>query len=158
MISIVIPTYNEERIIGKTLQKLQSARRAGNELVVADGASADRTAAIAREHADTVVVEQHPEKRTIGRGRNLGAASARGDFFIFIDADVELPDPPAFLARARSMFEKDPALVGLTVVRELFGDENPIGSFIKVNKINFQVIGVMPEKGGTGSLSTIVFI
>ncbi len=42
------------------------------------------------------------------------------------------------------------ALLGLTVVRELYGSENPIGSFIKVNKVNFQVIGVMPEKGGTG--------
>ena len=42
------------------------------------------------------------------------------------------------------------ALLGLTVVRELFGGENPIGAFIKVNKVNFQVIGVMPEKGGTG--------
>lgn len=42
------------------------------------------------------------------------------------------------------------ALVGLTVVRELFGSENPVGKFVKINKVNFQVIGVMPEKGGTG--------
>ena len=42
------------------------------------------------------------------------------------------------------------ALLGLTVVRELYGTENPIGTYIKVNKVNFQVIGVMPEKGGTG--------
>ncbi|MBV6493651.1 MAG: Macrolide export ATP-binding/permease protein MacB [Turneriella sp.] len=42
------------------------------------------------------------------------------------------------------------AIIGLTVVRELYGEENPIGTFIKINKINFQVIGVMPAKGGTG--------
>jgi len=42
------------------------------------------------------------------------------------------------------------ALVGLTVVRELFGDQNPIGEYIKLNKVNFQVIGVLPEKGATG--------
>ncbi len=42
------------------------------------------------------------------------------------------------------------ALVGLTVVRELFGSENPVGKFVKINKVNFQIIGVMPEKGGTG--------
>jgi len=42
------------------------------------------------------------------------------------------------------------ALLGLTVVRELYGAENPIGTFIKINKVNFQVIGVMPEKGGGG--------
>ncbi|MFO1478615.1 MAG: ABC transporter permease [Turneriella sp.] len=42
------------------------------------------------------------------------------------------------------------ALLGLTVVRELYGDNNPIGTFIKINKVSFQVIGVMPAKGGTG--------
>jgi macrolide transport system ATP-binding/permease protein len=42
------------------------------------------------------------------------------------------------------------ALVGLTVVREIFGDQNPIGEYIKLNRVNFQVIGVLPEKGATG--------
>jgi macrolide transport system ATP-binding/permease protein len=42
------------------------------------------------------------------------------------------------------------ALLGLTVVRELYGDANPIGTFIKINKVSFQVIGVMPAKGATG--------
>ena len=39
------------------------------------------------------------------------------------------------------------ALIGLTVVRELFGEQNPLGEYIKLNKINFQVIGILPEKG-----------
>jgi macrolide transport system ATP-binding/permease protein len=42
------------------------------------------------------------------------------------------------------------AVLGLTVVRELYGEENPVGTTIKINKVSFQVIGVMPEKGGTG--------
>lgn len=42
------------------------------------------------------------------------------------------------------------ALVGLTIVHEIFGDENPVGSMIKVNKVNFRVIGVMPSLGGSG--------
>ena len=41
------------------------------------------------------------------------------------------------------------ALVGLTVVRQLFGDQNPVGEMIKLNKVNFQIIGVLPEKGAT---------
>lgn len=40
------------------------------------------------------------------------------------------------------------ALIGETVRRELFGQANPIGDMIKINKINFQVIGLLPEKGG----------
>ena len=42
------------------------------------------------------------------------------------------------------------AVVGATVVRQLFGDKNPIGEFIKINKVIFQVIGVLPEKGANG--------
>lgn len=52
--------------------------------------------------------------------------------------------------RAEEQSRARVALLGLTVVRELFGNENPVGAFIKVNKVSFQVIGVMPEKGATG--------
>ena len=41
------------------------------------------------------------------------------------------------------------ALIGRTIVRELFNGESPLGEFMKINKINFQVIGVLPEKGAT---------
>src|SRR3990170_4064974 len=41
------------------------------------------------------------------------------------------------------------ALIRLTGVRELFGGENPVGEMIKLNRVNFQVIGVLPEKGAT---------
>ena len=39
------------------------------------------------------------------------------------------------------------ALLGLTVAKELFGNNNPVGETIKINRINFKVIGVLPEKG-----------
>jgi len=42
------------------------------------------------------------------------------------------------------------AVLGMTVVRQLFGDANPIGETIKINLINFKVIGVLPAKGATG--------
>jgi macrolide transport system ATP-binding/permease protein len=42
------------------------------------------------------------------------------------------------------------ALLGMTVVKELFGDSNPVGETIKINLINFKVIGILPEKGATG--------
>jgi macrolide transport system ATP-binding/permease protein len=42
------------------------------------------------------------------------------------------------------------AVIGATVVRELWGEENPLGAVIKINRINFQVIGVLPTKGATG--------
>ncbi len=42
------------------------------------------------------------------------------------------------------------AVVGATIVRELFGSKIPIGEMIKINKVNFQIIGVLPEKGASG--------
>jgi macrolide transport system ATP-binding/permease protein len=41
------------------------------------------------------------------------------------------------------------AVIGTTVVEELFGTSNPIGATIKINRINFRVIGVLPEKGAS---------
>jgi len=41
------------------------------------------------------------------------------------------------------------AVIGMTPVRQLFGDVNPIGEFIKINRVNFQIIGILPEKGAT---------
>ena len=42
------------------------------------------------------------------------------------------------------------AVIGRTVARELFDDKNPLGSLIKINRINFLVIGILPEKGASG--------
>lgn len=42
------------------------------------------------------------------------------------------------------------AVLGATVAKELFGDQNPIGENLKINKVIFQVIGVLPTKGATG--------
>ena len=39
------------------------------------------------------------------------------------------------------------ALLGTTVVQQLFGDKNPIGETIKINLVNFKVIGILPPKG-----------
>jgi len=41
------------------------------------------------------------------------------------------------------------AVIGMTVVRELFGDANPLGETIKINKVSFQVIGILPVKGAS---------
>ncbi|MCX6993843.1 MAG: ABC transporter permease [Kiritimatiellaeota bacterium] len=41
-------------------------------------------------------------------------------------------------------------VLGMTLVRELFGEANPLGEYVKINKVNFQVVGILPEKGATG--------
>lgn len=52
------------------------------------------------------------------------------------------------------------ALIGMTVARELFGNNDPVGEVIKINRINFTIIGVLPEKGSSphGDRDDIVVI
>ncbi len=40
-------------------------------------------------------------------------------------------------------------ILGVTVAQKLFGEENPVGKQVKLNRINFQVIGILPKKGGS---------
>jgi glycosyltransferase involved in cell wall biosynthesis len=88
MISFIVPAYNEERLLGATLDALHVAGRALDEryeLVVVDDASTDRTALVAQHHGARLVSVAH---RHIAATRNSGAQAAVGDLFIFVDADT----------------------------------------------------------------------
>jgi len=88
MLSFVIPAHNEELLLGRTLAAIHAAaRRVGTpyEIVVADDASTDRTAAVAAEHGARVVAVRN---RQIAATRNAGARAASGDILIFVDADT----------------------------------------------------------------------
>jgi glycosyltransferase involved in cell wall biosynthesis len=88
MISFVIPAYNEEALIGETLQSINdAAKNLGEpyEIVVADDASSDQTAAIAEAHGARVI---NVNLRQIAAARNAGAREARGKSLIFVDADT----------------------------------------------------------------------
>jgi glycosyltransferase involved in cell wall biosynthesis len=88
MISFIVPAYNEERLLGATLDALHAAGRAVGEryeLVVADDASTDRTALIAQRHGALLVSVAH---RQIAATRNSGAREAHGELFVFVDADT----------------------------------------------------------------------
>ena len=89
-ISVIVPAFNEEKLLGASLVQIQSATRALSargwqcELIVCDNNSTDRTAEIARAVGATVVFEPINQ---IARARNSGASAATGDWLIFVDAD-----------------------------------------------------------------------
>src|SRR5687768_12884150 len=88
MISFIVPAHNEQACLGRTLQAIHDSARAvaqRYEIIVADDASTDATAQIARQHDATVVTVKH---RQIAATRNSGARAARGERFFFIDADT----------------------------------------------------------------------
>jgi len=88
--SFVIPAYNEELFISKTINALEFAIEESQsfkkwEIIVVDNCSIDRTAQIAKE-LNAIVV--HEPFRQIARARNTGAAKAKGEVLIFLDADT----------------------------------------------------------------------
>ncbi|MGB7062933.1 MAG: ABC transporter permease [Candidatus Zixiibacteriota bacterium] len=56
----------------------------------------------------------------------------------------------SFLTEEDNRLMRRVAVLGKTVVENLFGEEDPIGQYIKIKRSSFQVIGVMSEKGGSG--------
>jgi macrolide transport system ATP-binding/permease protein len=60
------------------------------------------------------------------------------------------PQLGRFFTEAENLRRARLAVVGMTVVRKLFGSTNPIGERVKINKISFQIIGILPERGATG--------
>jgi predicted glycoside hydrolase/deacetylase ChbG (UPF0249 family) len=115
-ISVVIPAYNEARYLPRLLDSIAVARAAYGaapgavEVIVADNASTDGTAAIAVDRGCRIATQT---KRVISAVRNAGAAIARGHVVAFIDADSRL-HPNTFRAIDRAL--QDDVIGGATGV------------------------------------------
>lgn len=113
MISIIIPTLLEEKIIESTLSAIKSKLKIPYEIIISDGGSKDKTIEKAQKYADKIVIYSGSKRQTIAQGRNDGAKMAQGDFFVFLDADCSFKDPNIFFEKALADFDKFPDLVGL---------------------------------------------
>ncbi len=112
-VSVIIPAFNEAGYITETLDRLEAARQrfkavagAAVQVIVVDNASTDGTAEFARSAGARVV---HEAEHNIARVRNAGAAAARHDILIFLDADTMVP-PELLFRIAQAMM--DPACAG----------------------------------------------
>ena len=136
VISIVIPTLQEEKVIGATLSLLKTCDAIPCEIIVSDGGSIDRTVEIARPVADSVIEHRSTSRQTIAQGRNLGAKSARGEFLVFLDADCSVKNPNEFFMAARTRFASDPKLVALTAQLRVVPADETLGDKIVFGVMN----------------------
>ncbi|MBI2473533.1 glycosyltransferase [Candidatus Uhrbacteria bacterium] len=88
MLTIIIPTKNEESYLPRLLESISKQTRQPVEVIVSDAQSTDTTREIARSFGARVV-----EGGAISFGRNAGASYAHTELLLFLDADVELRDP-----------------------------------------------------------------
>lgn len=112
-ISVVMPVYNAERLLGECLAAVAASTFRDYEVVVVDDSSTDRSREIAAAHGARVV----PSGGRLGpgRARNKGVEHARGDIVFFIDSDVVIR--PDTLGRLVTAFDRDPGVAGLMAVQ-----------------------------------------
>jgi rSAM/selenodomain-associated transferase 2 len=123
MVSVVIPTYNEEKALPETLQVL--FRQPGEyEVIVVDGGSTDRTSEVVREFSlqpsalNTLRLLSSPKGRAIQM--NAGAKIANGEWLLFLHADTLLP---ACAMQRLSQLEADPKIQAGGFMHQFSGDD-----------------------------------
>ena len=105
MISIIIPTLDEERSLPPLLAAILQ-ERAAHEVIVVDGGSQDRTLEVARDRGVRTLVSR-PGR---GVGISTGAEVSRGDVLFFLHADSTLP--PGALDRINEVLSTDANING----------------------------------------------
>jgi hypothetical protein len=122
-VSVIVPARNEEASLGACLQSLVSQCGVDYEIIVVDDGSTDRTRAIAQSFAGVRMIEAAPlPPGATGKCNALacGAREARGQWFLFTDADtVHLPGSLA--AGLHEAQEHQAALLSYSPQQEVHG-------------------------------------
>jgi len=90
LVSVIIPTYNEEKVIDDCLKSLADQSYKPIEIILVDDGSKDKTPKIIGnwklENGNLILLKQNHQGP--GPARNLGASKAHGEILVFVDADM----------------------------------------------------------------------
>ena len=110
MISIIIPAYNEEKYLEKTLKSIHEQTTDDHEIIVVANGCTDNTEKIAQRYADRTFSINKPN---VSLARNIGASHAKGDILLFLDADTQLARNA--VTEIQNQFSKKDAIATLLV-------------------------------------------
>lgn len=160
-LSIIIPTLNEEKTLELLLSDLQKQTYQDFEVIIADANSKDKTTEIAKKYGATLV-----EGGIAAVGRNNGAKIAKGNWFLFLDADIRMPSDTYLEESINQIKQKDLKIahsrysipndsLGLKILYSLsdfpkeFFQFTPFafcsGNCVWVEKETFKEVGGFPE-------------
>ncbi|HUN55058.1 MAG TPA: glycosyltransferase family 2 protein [Smithella sp.] len=99
--SIVIPMYNRERLIARTINSFLNQDFENYEIIVVDDDSTDKSVDVVKKYTDPrIKLIRHELNRGVGPARNTGVAEAKGDWVICLDSDDEvLPGALSVIAK-----------------------------------------------------------
>lgn len=104
-VSVVIPLFNKENWVTRCITSVLGQSLQNFELIIVDDGSTDSSASIARSFPDDRIRLICKENAGAASARNVGIASAKGEYIAFLDADDEwLPDHLSVLSMALSAF------------------------------------------------------
>ncbi|MCM2325887.1 MAG: glycosyltransferase family 2 protein [Candidatus Woesearchaeota archaeon] len=126
MISIIIPCYNEEKRIGKTLEAITSFMKGRkHEIILVDDGSTDKTISIAKRFK-VKILKNH---KNMGKGYSVkrGALNSSGEYILFSDADLSTP-----IEELDNLLEQDSDIV--------IGSRKADGAIIEAQQPNLRVL------------------
>ena len=132
ILSIIIPTYNEEEYLPTLLESIKKQSFTDYEVIVADSNSTDRTREIAEEYGCVVVEGGLPAV-----GRNNGASIAKGEYLLFLDSDLELTDD--YLRKVLYEFRMEHLGIAITQMKPM---SNKVQDKLFHDFANYFMIGV----------------
>jgi len=107
-ISVVIPAYNEESYLRRTIESLKNQSLKANEIIVVDNGSTDKTKEVAKSLGAKVIAE---EKKGVGFARKAGFEKAFYDIIVTTDADTAFPKN--WLSRIEKTFTENPRVIAV---------------------------------------------
>lgn len=108
-VSVVIPVFNEEKLIKRCLESLMDQVEKPDEIIIVNNNSTDKTVEIVKNYNVKIISENF---RGIGYARNAGFNSASGDIIVRCDADTICP--PDWIRKIKNRFSQDSNIIALS--------------------------------------------
>jgi glycosyltransferase involved in cell wall biosynthesis len=112
-VSVIVPTYNEEKVIGSLIKSISNQSYSNIETIIVDDGSSDNTVEVSKKLGVKVYKRSHAERSV---QRNFGVGKSKGKYFLILDADMELTSD--VVGDCVKLLEKDKK-IGASIIPEI---------------------------------------